>query len=166
VGDDSRGDGEPERLRLSVELAEQDAGLGPGRARLRINADAPHLPEIDHYAAVADAEARVAVAAASKRYRSLRLTREAHSRDHIGDAGTPRDERGRAVDRPVPDPAVIVVRRVSRSDDWSPKGAFELAERGFIEVDFGRDALTVTQRAQAGNRCLAWKRRKPRDTAW
>ena len=56
---------EPERLRLAVELAEEDAGLGARRPRVRIDADPVHEPEVDDEAAVAERESGEAVAAAS-----------------------------------------------------------------------------------------------------
>ena len=54
VGDDPARRREPERLGLAVELAPEHAGLRPRRARLRIDADALHRPEVDDDAAVAD----------------------------------------------------------------------------------------------------------------
>ena len=62
-------------------------------------------------------------------------------RDHVGHAGAARDQRGRPIDRPVPDPAVLVVGWVRRLDELSPEGAFELAQgRG---VDLRLEAIVL-----------------------
>jgi hypothetical protein len=127
VGDDPRRDGEPEGLRLAVELAEQNAGLGPGLARLRIDADALHLPQIDHHPRVADRQSGVAVAAASRRDRQSLLLREPNRGDHVGDPGAARDQRRAAVDRAVPDLALLVVGGIRGAGQPTAKGALELA---------------------------------------
>jgi hypothetical protein len=107
--------------------AEQNAGLGPGRARLRIDADALYPPEIDHHPRVANGQSWVAVAAASKRDRKSLLPCEPHRGDHVGDAGAPRDQRRPAIDRAVPDLALVVVGGVPGADQLTAKGAVELA---------------------------------------
>ena len=61
VGDDPARRRQPERLGLAVELAPEHAGLDPRRARLRVDADPLHRPQVDDDAAVADREARIAV---------------------------------------------------------------------------------------------------------
>ena len=53
VRDDAGRHREAERLRLAVELAEQDACLDPRRARLGIDTDALHGREVDHNASSA-----------------------------------------------------------------------------------------------------------------
>src|SRR6266545_2293106 len=63
--DEAGGNGEAERLRLAVELAQENTGLhadGPG---LRINMDPLHKTEIDNHPAVADRVAGIAVASSA-----------------------------------------------------------------------------------------------------
>ncbi len=65
VGDDPARGRQPVELRLAVELAPQDAGLGADRARRRIDADPLHRREVDDQPAVADGRAGDVVAAAA-----------------------------------------------------------------------------------------------------
>ena len=58
VGHDPRRDRIAEHLRLMVQLAEEDAGLGPNPFPGGIDANAPHETEIDDHATVADGEPR------------------------------------------------------------------------------------------------------------
>jgi hypothetical protein len=78
VGDDPGGDGEPKGLRLAIEVAQQDPGLGPRDPRLRVHADPLHLPEVDDRSAIAHTQAGVAVAATSHRHELLALSGEAN----------------------------------------------------------------------------------------
>jgi hypothetical protein len=67
------------------------------------------------------------VTAASKRDQQSLLPREPHRRDHVGDAGAPRDQRRPAIDRGVPDLALVLVGGVRGADQLTAKGAVELA---------------------------------------
>ena len=114
-------DREPEGLRLPVEFAEQNAGLGPRGPSLWIDAGSPHRARVDDHPTVADREARVAMAPTSERHLEPALTGEAHRRDYVGDAGAARDQPRPAVDRAVPDLALVVVVRIGLADDLSAK---------------------------------------------
>jgi hypothetical protein len=139
VGDDPTGRREPERLRLAVQLAPEDAGLSPRRAGSRVDPDPPHRPQVDDDAAVADRLPGEAVPPAADRNPQAAVAREPHSRDHVRDAGAPRDERRGPINRPVPDLAVLVVVRVRRPDQLAPEGRFERAQDGPVEPDLGID---------------------------
>jgi hypothetical protein len=127
VGDDARRDREPKGLGLAIHLPQQHSSLGPGRARLRIDPDPLHLPEIDHHPRVADRQAGIAVAAASKRDQKPLLPRESHSRDYVGDAGAARDQCRPPVDRAVPDLALVVVGSIRGANELSAEGALEFS---------------------------------------
>ena len=118
-----------------VELPEQRARLRGGRARLRIDADAVQLRHVDHDPAVADREAGEAVAAAAHRERQTRLLREPDRRDHVVGPRAARDQRRVAVDRPVPDLAVLVVAGVAGLDQLAAEGAAQLIEGRAVELN-------------------------------
>ena len=62
VGDDAADGGEPEELRLAVELAPQHARLGARRPRCRVDSNALHRRQVDHEPAVAERVAADSVA--------------------------------------------------------------------------------------------------------
>ena len=57
-----------------------------------------------------------AVPAAADRSQETGVSREAYGRDDVGHAGATRDEGREPIDRPVPDPAVLVVGGIARAD--------------------------------------------------
>jgi hypothetical protein len=63
--DEAGGNDKAERLRLAVQLAQEDAGLHPDGPGLRIDTDPPHATEIDDHPAVAHRVAGKAVASSS-----------------------------------------------------------------------------------------------------
>ena len=74
------------------------------------------------------------------------LAREAKSRDHVVDPGRPDDERGAAVDHPVPDGPRLVVPRVVREDDLAVERLAEGAQarhRQRIIVDWETERRSV-----------------------
>ena len=144
VGDDPARGREPERLGLAVELAPEHAGLDPRRARLRVDADPLHRPQVDDDAAVADRQARIAVAPASDGDREAGAPGEPDRRHHVGHAGAARDQRREAIDRPVPDPAVLVVGRAAGADELALERRAQLVQRGLVDPDAGSDAFTAT----------------------
>src|SRR5215203_3020378 len=108
-----RRNGQPKRLRFSVELSKQYSSLSRYRARFRIDAYPLHRREVNEEAAVADGQAGEAVPPAPYSHQKPCLSREPHGRDDVGHACAARDEGREATDRPVPDPAGILVARVS-----------------------------------------------------
>jgi hypothetical protein len=130
VRDDTDRADEPDRLRLTVELAEERAAVHPGRALGGVDAHAVHPRQVDHDPVVAGREAGDAVAAAADRDRELLLAGEA---DRSGDVGCARgagDELRVAVDHPVPDDACLVVAGVVAADDLPGEHIGEAADRG------------------------------------
>ena len=103
VRDDPGRHREPERLRLPVELAEQDARLHARGALLGIDAHALHRREVDHQRVVGDRKARERVPAAAHGDRQAARAPELHRGDHVRDAGAASDQRRMPVDRAVPD---------------------------------------------------------------
>ena len=83
--------------------------------------DPLHRPQVDDDAAVADRVAGEAVPPASHGDREAGAPGEPHRRDHVRDAGAARDQRRIAIDRPVPDPAVLVVGRGRRGRRARPR---------------------------------------------
>ena len=61
------------------------------------------------------------------------LPREFHRRHHVRDARAAGDQRRTAVDRAVPDLAVLVVGRILAADDLAPEAGLELGQRGFLQ---------------------------------
>ena len=144
VGDDAAGGREPEGLRLAIELTPENARLYSRRARLRVGSDPSHLAQIDHQPAVAGRQAGEAVAAAADGDRKVGPLREPHRGDHVGDAAAAGDQRRPAIDRAVPDLAVLVVARVLRRDELAAERCFQLAQRGLVELDLGGESVHVT----------------------
>ena len=102
VGDGAAGRGEPERLRLVIQLAPEHAALRPGRAGARVHVDALHGGQVDDQATVVGAVARRPVTAAAHGHHDAGRPCEVDRLLHIGDAGAARDERRPAVDVAVP----------------------------------------------------------------
>jgi hypothetical protein len=113
------------------------AGLSPYRTRRWIDSNPFHRPQIDDNAAVADGQAGEAVPASAHGDGETGLPSETDRRDHVGDPSAPRDQGGEAVDRPVPDRAVLVVVQVAGLDDPAVEGCFELGESASAEPDLG-----------------------------
>ena len=61
------------------------------------------------------------MAAAPDRYHQLVLSRKANRRDHIGDPGTPHDQRRTPVDAPVPDVPRRLVLLIAGTNQRSAK---------------------------------------------
>ena len=123
------GTARPCGLRRRVELAEEGAGLrrGPcsrrGRGRSRSSAAGRRRARRRR------PMAGKAVAAAAHRDRQLAPPGEGDRRGNVAGVRATGDQRRRAVDRPVPDGAVLVVGRVARSDELAANRRLELAER-------------------------------------
>jgi hypothetical protein len=139
VGDDPGWGGQPERLRLPIELAEKNTRLRSRRARLRIDPDALHRRQVEDDAALANRQTREAVPATPDGDREAGRSGEPHRGDHVGRAGAARDERGEAIYRSVPDLALLVVGRIPGSNELSAKGTLEFAQSRLIEPGLGGD---------------------------
>ena len=114
--DDASRDGEPEGLRLPVELPEEHAGLGPCRASLWIDAYPLHRREVDDEATVADRVAGEAVPPAAHGDEQAVLSREVNRADDVGHASAARDEVREAIYRPVPHLSSSLVVGVIRTE--------------------------------------------------
>ena len=112
--------GQGEGLCGAVELAEQDTGLRPHRALLRVHPDLLHRPEVDHDPVVADRQPGKAVASAANGQREGGPSRERDGRADVGDVCAAQDRRGVTVDSTRSDPPVSVVRRVPRPGSPRP----------------------------------------------
>ena len=137
MGDDPRRHREPECLRLPVELAEQHSGLSTPGASFGIDADAAHRSEVDHDPSVGDREPGEAVAPAPDGDLETGPAREPHGRQDVGDAGAVSDQRWGAVDRAVPDPAIVIVGGALGADERPPERRLELAKRRFVQPNIG-----------------------------
>jgi hypothetical protein len=128
VADEAAGGRETELLGLAVELAPENAGLDARRARLRVDADSFHWPQVDDDAAVADRVARIAMASASNGDREAGAPRKSHRRHHVRHVAAARDQRRAAIDRAVPHPAVPVIARVIGHDEVPLERGAQLAQ--------------------------------------
>jgi hypothetical protein len=133
VGHDPTDRRQPEQLRFSVELSPQDAGLCARRPRGRVDLDAFHRRQVDHEPVVAERLPADSVATGADRDEQVALAREAHSRDHVGNACAARDAGRTAVDRAVPDPAGGVVAGAGREQQLSAERFAELVEGGRLQ---------------------------------
>jgi len=93
--DDPEGGRQPEHLRLVVELAQCEPGLGLGGTSGRVDADALHGREVEHQAPVAYRLARDAVSTASDGEQQILSPCEVHAAEHVGHARAA-DDQGRA----------------------------------------------------------------------
>lgn len=125
VRDDPGRDGQPERLRLAVQFAEQHPGLDPDGPGVRVHPDAPHEGEVDDGAVVAHRLAGEAVPAGADREGEPGSGGEAHGVDDVRDARAVRDEGGGTVYGSVPDPPVRVVLGVPGPHEPPPEGRAE-----------------------------------------
>jgi hypothetical protein len=139
MGDDPAGGREPESLGLAVELAPKRACLDPRRARLRVDPDPLHRAEVDDDAAVADRQARIAVASAPHGDPEAGARRKPDRRDHVRHAAAARDQRREAIDRAVPDLAVLVVGRVAGPDELALERRAQLAQSIGADLDVSAD---------------------------
>ena len=119
--DDPGWNREVEHLRLPVELSQQDSGLGAddprsGSTRIPfIGARSTGMPPSHvHRPGKLWPPLRTA--------RRSALTRESDGRDDVGDSRAAGDERGTAVDRAVPDAALLLIAGVPGADQVAAEG--------------------------------------------
>jgi hypothetical protein len=137
AGDSSGGDlasrrGEPELLRLAVEVAPSGPRLRASRPRGGIDADALLSREVDDDAVVADRAPGDIMTAAANGNQQLVLAREVDSGHDVSHAGAAGDQRRPLVDHPVPDPTGRLVLVVAGADQLAPESGGELPECGFV----------------------------------
>ena len=135
VGHDARRHGQPEGLRLPVELAEPHPRLGPHRPVGQVDPHALHQRQVDHQPVVAHRQAREAVAAAPDRHGEPDPAGEADGVDDVRHAGAAGDQRRVPVDRPVPHPPVLFVAGIARTDQLAAEGRAQLADRASVEAE-------------------------------
>jgi hypothetical protein len=133
VGDGAAGRGEPERLRLMIELAPEHAALRPGRAGGRVHVDALHRGQVDDQATVVGAVARRSVAAAAHGHHDAGRPCEVERLLHIGDAGAARDERRPAVDVAIPHASGGLVAALLTLNQLATQSAPEAADVSLAE---------------------------------
>src|SRR6266511_304148 len=131
--DEAGGNGEAERLRLAVELAQENTGLhadGPG---LRINMDPLHKTEIDNHPAVADRVAGIAVASSAYGDEQTVDPREANRRDDVLHPYAACDQRQIPIDRSVPHSPVFIVCPVPWANQRATEAGRERLHRARFE---------------------------------
>jgi hypothetical protein len=148
VGHDAGGHREPELLRLAIELTQQHTRLSAGRPRHRVDPYPPHRAEIDHRAVVAHRESGEAVTTAAHGDHEAVLAREPRCGPDIGDPGASGDETRMAIDRAVPDLAVLVVPRISRADHVTCEGCVQVVHGCVVD----RSALSHRAHARSHRR--------------
>ena len=120
--------GQPEDLRLPVEVTPGGAALHARRAGDRIDMDSAHLREVDDEPPVVDRLAGDVVAPASNGEGEMVLPGEIDRLDDIGRAGRSDDHRRLAVDEAILDHAGLIVPGVASVQDHSPHPAHELGD--------------------------------------
>jgi hypothetical protein len=142
VGDVAGGRGEAVRHRGPIERAEQCAALDPGAPALGIDADAPHRRQVDHQAAVRDAEPEDAMTAAADADLEVALAGVADRLHHVVGARAPHDRRRPAVDHRVPHrPGLVIARRAVDEEPAVGRGAHAAAGHGLGDVEVAHQGL-------------------------
>ena len=121
VADDPARRGETVRRAGAIDVRPQRAAGHPRDLALAIDPDRPHQREVDHQAAVADRVPGDRVATATDRDEQLVLAGEPHRLGDVVGAGAAGDQRRATIDRPVPDPAGIVVALFTRAQESAAK---------------------------------------------
>jgi hypothetical protein len=130
VTDDADRARETERLRLTIELAEERPAVHLRRPSRGIDAHTPHQGQVDHDAVVAGRETADAVTAGPDRDRQVLLASEADRADDVIHAFATSDDRRSAVDHPVPHDPGGVVARASGQHDLALERLAERRQRG------------------------------------
>ena len=131
--DEPAGHGEPEGLRLVVEVAPRRAALGGGGAPLRVDAHGGHAGQVDDDAAVDGGEAGERVPAAAHGDEEVLAAGEVDRAQDVGDPGAADDERRAPVVGAVPDRSGFVVGVVLGPDELPSQALLELVERRVAE---------------------------------
>jgi hypothetical protein len=104
------------------------AGLGPGRPGLDVDAEGGQLRQVEHDPAVIDAVAGQAVTAAADGQLGAGLGRQGDDPGDLLGAGGPHDGRRAAVPFAVEDLAGLVVAGVAGAGDPAVEAALELGD--------------------------------------
>jgi hypothetical protein len=121
--------GEPERMRRVVDVAELCAATRTHRARRRINLYPALRRQVDHQAAVHRPHPGAAVAGAARCDLEPELSRLAHCAHHVRRVDATGDRRRSLVDHRVVDLARVVVPRIVRADHVPAQSAGQLLDR-------------------------------------
>ncbi|MNM78458.1 hypothetical protein D3C81_903610 [compost metagenome] len=129
-GVDAERRGQPERLRLVVEIGQQGAAADPGHFFLGIDLDTAVRGEVDDQPVRADRTACDIVSAAAHGQHQPAVSREVDGLDHVGGARTLHDDGGPLVHSGVPDGAGRVIARVGGQQDLAAHGLAQHVEMG------------------------------------
>src|SRR5690242_19067516 len=99
----------------------------PYRPPRRVNPDPLHRRQVDHQAAVGNAQAGHVVAAAAHRYLGRLLAADGDRVHDVRDGAAPGDKRGVLVDQAVVDLAGLLVARLCRGDQLAGERGPDLA---------------------------------------
>ena len=124
---------ESEGLCLLVELAKQDAGLDPRGLARGIDAHRFHRRQVQHQAAVAHRAARDVVTTPADGEQQTLRPRQTHAEEHIGGAGTAKDQTGAPVDHRIPDRARFIVAGIVRQQRCAAQAGTQFFERCRIQ---------------------------------
>ena len=115
-GEDAARDGQAERVRGVVDVAQQGAALHADEPLVGVDVDGAHVAEVDHERVGPDAQAGGVVSSAADGERQAPLPREVDGGDHVGDVDAARDQARATVDAAVVDGAGLVVPGVAGFD--------------------------------------------------
>jgi hypothetical protein len=127
--------GETARLRLAIELSEDDAGLYPCGARFGVHANDVHLRQIDQQSPVAGRMTGEAVPSAANRDQQLVVASEGERTAHVAGVRAASNQRWLAIESAVPHFARGVVLRVAGPQEWTCETCSQV-------FDVGRRQLT------------------------
>ena len=106
--------GEAVDLGLAVNVTQEAAGLGAGRARDRVHPHAAHERHVEHQSSIAHGKSGDVVTAALDGQSQAALACEVHARHDVGNPEAAHDERRPPVDHGVPKGARFVVAGIPR----------------------------------------------------
>ncbi len=143
VADVAAGHRQPEGLALPVDVGVEGAALCRHRPGRRIDDGAPHAGEVEHDAVVHERVSGDAVAAAPHGHGQAAVTRPPQRRGDVAGPLAAGEDGRAAVDLPVPDASLVVVRRVVGRDDVSREVAGKCLGGGHVEHGHGSSPSSV-----------------------
>ena len=135
LGDDAAGRRQPKELGLAIEIPPRRPAFGPDRAADGIDPDPPHRRQVDHQPSVTGPEPGDVVPAAAHRQQQVVVGGEPDARDDVGHSLASDDQGRPPVDHAVPDPARLIVGRITRLNQLAVKLAGEVADGDRIDGD-------------------------------